>query len=128
MFGQGLNLGSPPPKKKHEICILDSDKIQPHFSKDLMQVLHFCGYYRFYIAIKQIDSFATEWDAILLPFTSRLWIAITLVTVKFAVALAVTYHLKRRHENEVIEDFSLVNATLIFAGILCQQGKIFRHV
>jgi hypothetical protein len=69
-----------------------------------------------------------EWNAFLLPFSSRLWIAISLLTAKCSVALAVIFSVKRCHQNEEIYDIGLFNATLIFAGILCQQGKILRHV
>jgi hypothetical protein len=63
-----------------------------------------------------------QWNAIILPFSPQLWLAVIFVLALLAVCLASAHRLNRHYGNADDEDFRFSRAAFIVYAAVCQQG------
>jgi hypothetical protein len=63
-----------------------------------------------------------QWNTIILPFSSQLWLAVAVVMATLTACLASAHSLSRRYTNIEHRDFGFPQAMFIVYAAVCQQG------
>jgi hypothetical protein len=63
-----------------------------------------------------------QWNAVILPFSSQLWLAVVVVIATLTACLASGHGLVRRYGYVEDRDFGFPQAMFIVYAAVCQQG------
>jgi hypothetical protein len=79
------------------------------------------------VIIRQPDTVAMQWNAIVLPFCWHLWVGVGVAMVVLILCLAALDCLIRHYSNIEDRNFGFAEAVFIVYSAMCQQGRYLQY-